>query len=588
MKNGLKWVLVPNAKKPYVPSEVSDDSLVVSTSSATYATPAVTDMAAATTSITTTAEESVTTVATVAASQISTLSAPSLSATEMTDSLASLTADPSTVVGLEGVEAVVSPAPLPPLVEPVLQILPQTTADVVVGASSSSTSSSVSGSAAAASMDFEQVLQGIRENHWARMPHIQETGAMDEDTLSKAPLFGDFLRERSAIVAQDTEALMKTTGATLAPLVQDIREQVTPLARQIQEQAGVAIHESEVALAHARTVAAGATEEFLRGSEAQYSHLVMATAAARDQWAQQQASLVVPTLKIDPELFQTLKEKIEGAESQSISMEELKDFFALDQSKIDNVKTLLALDQSKIDQLTTLFDFDRSKIDLVTTATASSWTDFVASLAAIKATMGQDAITWDDLVNAMNLKETGTWYFASAFLAVFFTFALGGSGDKDRKIFLTEAAMPSDDSTSGLLVNEEVLKLKEATTAMYVQLNSMSQEKSTRAYELATLKSDLRSVNNRLDANIAEEKQLRMAMQATQAHLERETLLLKEQLQERIAAEDVLRRELAESQLKLVKEMEKVKKAKKESEQDVMAAQALVKQLEEEDRKSVV
>ncbi|KAL7574543.1 hypothetical protein ACA910_015898 [Epithemia clementina (nom. ined.)] len=509
IKQGLKWMLVPNSKSAYVPEPV-----VSSSSSSSSSVVDATDLSSLlSSSSVSSANDAVSAVATEASTP-----PPPVSP----EAVLSTVVDSATVLQEQALQ--LPPPPPPP---PMLQILPQTDGTLPT----------------TSALDFEKVVQAVRDNHWAHMPHIQDAVQAN----GRAPLLIDILEVRGGLYEKETEDFL--------------RQGAGQIVQGMVHNTETALQDSGVKLAHAMETVLGATESYWRESGSQYSQLVQTTDHFLHEAAQEisQTSTTL-TMRIDPNLFQALQEKIQSADTQSMTLQELKDFFALDQIKIDPASL----------------------------AAATSWTDFTASLAAVKATLGQDVITWDDVVNAMNLKETGTWYFASAFLVILFSLSLGAGGaNKNQKIILTEAAMPLSDNASSssasvTLVSEELVKLKDATNAMYAQLNEMNKEKSTRAYELATLKSDLRSVTNRLDATIAEERQLRMALEATQAKLQKETSSLQEQLHQRVAAEDQLRQELAETQKKLADEARKVQLAKKESEQQVLAAEAQVKKLEEE------
>ena len=496
MKKGLKWILVPNAKQPVIKEPV-----VVSSSSSSAA-------ASATTVVDPTAA-------------VVTAAPPAVPVETLADAKSALEADA------------------------VLQILPQTegTLDTPTAAASTST----------ASLDWDQLVQSVRDNHWSRMPNVVAETAPPSDI--KAPLLNDILKENGVSYSQGTGQLLKEGGSNFRQVAQDM---VTAT--------GVALKESSVALKESAQVgseflreAAGTSQTLMKEGGAQYSQLVKTSIGQVNDVVQQLPQSAATVVRIDPALYQAIQEKVQQAPSQSLN--------------IDEIKELLAL--------------DKVQIDTASLAAASNWNEFAASLAAVKDTLSEGGITWNDIVNAMNLKDTGAWYFASAFLLILFTLSLSANGGSTttEKIILTEAAMPAaEPSTSAItaVVTEEVTKLKDATNAMYAQLNEMKQDKSTRAYEVATLKSELRTVTNRLDANIAEEKQLRLELEATQAQLDRETKSLHEQLDERVLAEEQLRTQLAATEKKLAKEVEKVKKAKAKAESDVKAAELQVQQLEEE------
>ena len=541
MQKGLKWVLVPNSKEPYVGDVPSLSS------------------SGATTAVETELNNPL----------------PIRSAAEAVSTTSSVPVSPQIPASLEQAAT----APLKPVVvksSQVLEILPST-----VDGSSSSAENAV---------DIQQVVEAFRGNHWARMPDIQET--VSSEAGRQAPLLGDFLKGQAEALgaeaisdpnsAKFTEILKSMQDSSpqvlVAATLGSVQENGAKYSQLIQESGAKCsqlVQESGAEYSHLVQESGAKYSQLIQESGAKYSQMAKESAGAVSDYVREAVPPIKQSVKIDPTVFQALKEKIESTSTQTLSMEELKEFLMLDQLKAVGTEKLQSI----------------ANVDLFSFTALSSWSDFMASLEAVKSMLQQDGMTWDDVVNAMNLKENGTWYFAASFLILVFTISIGNSEDKDQRIILTEAAMPtSSDNESPsnsesprlLLVDEEVNKLKDATSAMYAQLNKMNEDKNARAYEVATLQSELRNVMNKLDTQSTQEKELRLELEATKNQLERDTESLRQQLQERVAAEEELRQELASTQAKLEEEMEKVKMAKMESEKEMLAAKAEVTKLEGE------
>eukprot|EP00522_Entomoneis_paludosa_P012290 CAMPEP_0172451770 /NCGR_PEP_ID=MMETSP1065-20121228/9664_1 /TAXON_ID=265537 /ORGANISM="Amphiprora paludosa, Strain CCMP125" /LENGTH=772 /DNA_ID=CAMNT_0013203741 /DNA_START=118 /DNA_END=2436 /DNA_ORIENTATION=+ len=312
------------------------------------------------------------------------------------------------------------------------------------------------------------------------------------------------------------------------------------------------------------------------------------------------------TIMVDPEKYQALKNYLQEVKSATkfITVEELKDMLHLDQIQVPTVQELehtLGIDNLKAISETSL-NFASEGVD----KTLVSWGTFVDSVNAVKATLETTPDDLSKVYDAMNIRETGAWYIGAT-VGVMLLFG-STVNYKVRKIVLTDAAMPetkaekdgkgtekkltpqqeakaqelTDKAAAKKLMDEQVQTLKDATMEVYEQLAALKEEKNTRAYDVATMKSELRTVMNKLDLTVSEEQNLRVSLEATQKKLKEETTFLRKELEQRAAAEEDLRDQLAKTKDKLADETKKVKKAKEDAKGEVVAAEAEVKKLAEE------
>lgn len=235
-----------------------------------------------------------------------------------------------------------------------------------------------------------------------------------------------------------------------------------------------------------------------------------------------------------------------------------------------------------------------------------SWNAFVASWGDLSTTVEEAAtrggkMTPEELAVALNLKETGGWYLTAGGVFLLLVGAAmndGGSGASmsSSSVATTatadmsameatkaeEARQQEEEQAAQLLVDEQMATLQEATAAVYKQLEEMKAEKSERAYEVATMKSELRSVMNKLDLTSSQEQSLRASLDETQKKFKTETDLLRAQLEERVAAEQELRAQLEETKCRLDAETKNVEKAKADATKKVKAAKDEVTKLKGE------
>lgn len=269
-----------------------------------------------------------------------------------------------------------------------------------------------------------------------------------------------------------------------------------------------------------------------------------------------------------------------------------------------------ALGMDRIKDLSVItWNYAAQEVDKTTT----SFNKFLDSLDRLNSLLQARPSSISQIYDAIEIRENGGWYIGATVLALL---AVGTAVDNEpgkRQIILTEAAMPGsskhyletqsakatavqnamqiagarareieENDATRKAMEEQVNNLKDATLEVLEQLEALKVEKNTRAYEVATMKSELRTVMNKLDLTLNQERNLRMSLEETQKQLKEETTSLRAQLQERAAAEEELRDQLAETKDRLAEEINKVEQAKDDAKLNLDSAKAEVLLLQKE------
>ena len=210
----------------------------------------------------------------------------------------------------------------------------------------------------------------------------------------------------------------------------------------------------------------------------------------------------------------------------------------------------------------------------------ASWGDFLASLVAVKATVMQGQVSYDSIIQSLNLEETSVWYFGAA---VALLGVSSGMYEMDPKNKIPAVVVPGiTDSKVPLSAVEKLTMLQEATKEVNAQLKELQLEKASVDYECATLKSDLRTVQNKLTLSQMEEKQIKASLEYTQEHFKEETEDLKKKMNKHTRAEKKLQKELASMQEDLTERETLLKEIKAKGTKDLRAERRKVKELEEQ------
>jgi len=417
--------------------------------------------------------------------------------------------------------------------ETVLKIIPQKTAAVAESSSSST---------------YNDIVEAFRQAHMEKLPKVVAT---PPSSSAKAPTLSEFLPVK-----------LKESFLTAADSW-----------KSIQENGGAANGQVNVPKIEMNTMGEG------------YKDM-----------AQQKLKIIV-----DPDTFSSIKQYFQssGPKVKYMTIDELIDLFKLDLSGVEQFKATYAASLTNAGQ----------QIDHAASSVATSYGTLAASLEALQATLRNNPDDFSKVFDAMNLKETAGWYVgATVSLMVLVGSAVAPAFEikkKGRKIILTDAATPGlapeievtkpetaviqieaiqadveEKEAAKLEVAEQIQFLKNATEEVYEQLAALQEEKSLRAYEVATMKSELRTVVNRLDFTMSEEQHLRKSLEQTQKKLDDETSFLRAELEQRAATEEELREELAETKDRLAAETKRLKAAQKKAKST--AALAEVEKLENE------
>jgi hypothetical protein len=245
-----------------------------------------------------------------------------------------------------------------------------------------------------------------------------------------------------------------------------------------------------------------------------------------------------------------------------------------------------------------------ARVSSLTTALGDSSSNFAASVVAFKTSVlnlqtisHQTSASKAELLQALDWQHTGGWYGVLAGGAVLswvqasrtigsgysyspqYAYATAGTVPLEGTVTLAEhKAMAAREAA----VIRQVTQLTEATQDVTTQLAELQAAKATRDYEVATMKSDLRALGNQLDSTLTSEQDLRQTLAKTQTHFETETAALRGELQERMAAETAVQKNLAATEKKLQKEMQALMVAKESALSNVMEKEAQVVSLAQE------
>jgi hypothetical protein len=145
---------------------------------------------------------------------------------------------------------------------------------------------------------------------------------------------------------------------------------------------------------------------------------------------------------------------------------------------------------------------------------------FTASFQNLGALLQKDGlVSAKEAADALDLDELGAYYVGVIGLFVAISASGGGGSDSMSSV---EAAMPTQNITAtietGVVMTQsdtmtgQILELTKAITAMSKEMKVLQGEKATRDYEIATMKSDARSLKNQLDSSESFEGSLKVAL----------------------------------------------------------------------------
>jgi len=163
-----------------------------------------------------------------------------------------------------------------------------------------------------------------------------------------------------------------------------------------------------------------------------------------------------------------------------------------------------------------------------------------------------------DALDALDWNEFGGWYAGG--IAVLVAISLGGiemstAKDPEAAALTVEEATSLSPEKPSLLQEAELEKekleaqvrqLTEATTNVSKELMQLKQDKATRDYSVAEMKSELRQLQNNLSSQQLAEVELRSQLQRAESKFEAETATLKEQLAVKEKSEAELRQKVNE------------------------------------------
>jgi hypothetical protein len=118
-----------------------------------------------------------------------------------------------------------------------------------------------------------------------------------------------------------------------------------------------------------------------------------------------------------------------------------------------------------------------------------------------------------EAIDTLDLDELGAYYLGAIGLFVIISQTAGGDGVivEPRQNF-TETMETGVVVTQSDTMQGQILELTKAITAMSKEMKVLQGEKATRDYEIATMKSDARSLKNQLDASESVEGDLRVSL----------------------------------------------------------------------------
>eukprot|EP00522_Entomoneis_paludosa_P014811 CAMPEP_0172450816 /NCGR_PEP_ID=MMETSP1065-20121228/9039_1 /TAXON_ID=265537 /ORGANISM="Amphiprora paludosa, Strain CCMP125" /LENGTH=518 /DNA_ID=CAMNT_0013202653 /DNA_START=222 /DNA_END=1778 /DNA_ORIENTATION=- len=288
------------------------------------------------------------------------------------------------------------------------------------------------------------------------------------------------------------------------------------------------------------------------------------------------------SMSLGSESWEKAQPLVDYVNSQAPKYAELIKNGKLDQeiSKIDMTgvdtlkKNIMSLNPEKFDEM-----FSSPLFSLNNQLTAS-WADFLASLTAVKSTMQQSQFSPQDITTALDLKSTSGWYFGAAVLLLGIHSASEDNQATTAPVgvdaLMSAAASPK---RAPLSLKETIEMLQNTAEVVNSELKDIKAEKATVDYEFATLKSELRDVQNKLDLSANHERELHKSLEATKAQLSKETKSLRLKVEKGSKVEEKLRKQLDQVEQKLAKQRVALARVTKKTNKEVGVEQKKSKQL---------